>query len=224
MAETFHTVELIPVERIRANDYNPNAMDRRTYDALVASIKGRGFRTAVYVLPADQDGIHTLVDGEHRWRAAKESGLAQIPCVVLPATRDEAMMDTIRLNELRGHMVPVKLALMVADLSKRIPVEALEQELGFEEHELSDQLELLHLPDDIDKTIELQAEMEEREALAVLTFVLRKPQADMVEQAVDRLEQELGGPNPRGRALEHIVTQYLALTGQAVPDRTNPQS
>lgn len=217
MPETFHTVELISVERIRANDYNPNAMAAKTYEQLVASIKGRGFRSAIYVLPADQDGVHTIVDGEHRWRAAKESGLLHVPCVVLPANQDEAMMDTIAMNQLRGGLVPVKVALVIAELSKRIPVDVLEKELGFEEHELTDQLELLKLPDDIGKTIELQAEMEEREALQVVTFVMRKPQAELVERTIDALEKEMGGPNPRGRALEHVVKKYLEAAGQQVP-------
>ncbi len=218
MPETFHTVELISVERIRANDYNPNAMAAKTYEQLVASIKGRGFRSAIYVLPADQDGVHTIVDGEHRWRAAKESGLLHVPCVVLPANQDEAMMDTIAMNQLRGGLVPVKVALVIAELSKRIPVDVLEKELGFEAHELAEQLELLKLPDDIGKTIELQAEMEEREALQVVTFVMRKPQAELVERTIDALEKEMGGPNPRGRALEHVVKAYLEATGQKIPE------
>ncbi len=223
MPEVFQTVSLIDVEHIRPNSWNPNAMGRATYESLVASIKGRGFRSAIYVLPADQDGVHTIVDGEHRWRAAKESGLLHVPCVVLPANQDEAMMDTIAMNQLRGGLVPVKVALVIAELSKRIPVDILEKELGFEDHELEDQLELLKLPDDIDKTIELQAEMEEREALQVVTFVMRKPQAELVERVVDELEKELGGPNPRGRALEAIVRKYLEVNGQPVSEEVNPQ-
>lgn len=214
MSDTFHTVELIPIERIRANDYNPNAMAAKTYEQLVASIKGRGFRSAIYVLPADRDGVHTIVDGEHRWRAAKESGLVTVPCVVLPANQDEAMMDTIAMNQLRGSLVPVRVALVIAELSKRIPVEVLEKELGFEDHELEDQLELLKLPDDIGKTIELQAEMEEREALQVVTFVMRKPQAELVEHVIDDVEKEVDGPNRRGRALEVIVKGYLRSQGK----------
>jgi len=214
MPETFHTVELISVERIRANDYNPNTMAATTYESLVASIKGRGFRSAIYVLPSDQDGVHTIVDGEHRWRAAKESGLLHVPCVVLPANQDEAMMDTIAMNQLKGALVPVKLALVIAELSKRIPVDVLEKELGFEEHELTDQLELLKLPDDIGATIELQAEMEEREALQVVTFVMRKPQAELVEHVINDVEKEVDGPNPRGLALEVIVKSYLRSHGK----------
>jgi len=223
MPETFHTVELIPIERIRANDYNPNAMAAKTYEQLVASIKGRGFRSAIYVLPADLDGIHTIVDGEHRWRAAKESGLIHVPCVVLPANQDEAMMDTIAMNQLRGSLVPVKVALVIAELSKRIPVEALEKELGFEEHELEDQLELLKLPDDIGKTIELQAEMEEREALQVVTFVMRKPQAELVEHVINEVEKEVDGPNRRGHALEVIVKGYLRAAGKPAPEAAAAQ-
>jgi ParB family chromosome partitioning protein len=165
------------------------------------------------VLPI-ADGAYTLVDGEHRWRAARDAGITHVPCIVLPASRDEAMLDTIRMNQLRGNAIPIKMALVIADLSKRIPLDALERELGFEEHELSDQLELLKLPDDIGKTIELQAEMEEREAFQVVTFVMRKPQAELIERTVDQLEKELGGPNPRGRALDHIVRKYLEATGQ----------
>jgi len=221
--ESVQAIELIDVGRIRPNDYNPNAMDRRTYEALVGSIKGRGFRSAVYVLPL-ADGAYTIVDGEHRWRAAQEAGMAQLPCVVLPATRDEAMLDTIRMNQLRGNVLPIKMALVIADLSKRIPVDALERELGFEEHELVDQLELLKLPDDIGKTIELAAEQEEREALSVLTFVVRKPQADLIERAIDTLEKEVGGPNPRGRALEHLVKKYLESIGQPVPETADVQA
>jgi len=224
MPDTFHTVELIPVERIRANDYNPNAMAATTYEQLVASIKGRGFRSAIYVLPADQDGVHTIVDGEHRWRAAKESGLLHVPCVVLPANQDEAMMDTIAMNQLRGSLVPVKVALVIAELSKRIPVDVLEKELGFEDHELEDQLELLKLPDDIGKTIELQAEMEEREALQVVTFVMRKPQAELVEHVITDVEKAVDGPNRRGHALEIIVKGYLRAAGKPVPEATSAQS
>jgi hypothetical protein len=60
--------------------------------------------------------------------------------------------------------------------------------------------------------------MEEREALQVVTFVMRKPQAELVERTIDALEKEMGGPNPRGRALEHVVKAYLEATGQKIPE------
>jgi hypothetical protein len=46
---------------------------------------------------------------------------------------------------------------------------------------------------------------------------MRKPQAELVEHTIDALEKEMGGPNPRGRALEHVVKKYLEATGQQVP-------
>ena len=210
MPETFHTVELIPIERIRANDYNPNAMSPAIYGQLVENIKTRGFKSAIYVLPANGDGIYEIVDGEHRWRAAKEAGQKELPCVVLPATEAQAKMDCITMNQLRGDLVPVRLALVIADLAKTHPVEELERQLGFEEHELTDQLELLKLPDGIGRTIELQAEMEEREALRVLTFVVHQPQAEVIEKVIKRIEEQLGGKNPRGCALEQLATEFLA--------------
>jgi len=206
----FQKVELIPVSRIRPNVFNPNAMPPAVYQQLVDNIKGRGFRSAVYVLPADPQGVHVIVDGEHRWKAAKEAGLTEIPCVVLPATEDEAKMDCVTMNSLRGDLLPVRLALLIADLAQRHPIEALEQELGFEQNELKDQLELLKLPDDIGQALEMQAELEEKEALQVITFVVRKPQAEVIEKAIGEIEGRMEGRNRRGQALEWLASEYLA--------------
>ncbi|MBI4227722.1 MAG: ParB N-terminal domain-containing protein [Candidatus Omnitrophica bacterium] len=219
-AQLFQKVELIPVDRIRPNAFNPNAMPPAVYQQLVDNIKGRGFRSAVYILPADAEGVHVIVDGEHRWKAAKEAGLAEIPCVVLPATEDEAKMDCVTMNQLRGDLVPVRLALLIADLAQRHPLEALEQELGFEQNELKDQLELLKLPDDIGRALEMQAEMEEQEALQVLTFVVHRPQAEAIEEAIGTIERQMEGRNRRGQALEYLAKRFLA--GDRTVDRQTP--
>ena len=214
MRETFHSVEMIEVERIKPNDYNPNVMSAKTYGSLIENIKSRGFKSAVYVLPVDESGVYTLVDGEHRWKAAKEAGLLKIPCVVLPASREEAMMDTVTMNQLRGAMIPVKLALVIAELSKRVPVPVLEKELGFEEHELADQLELLNLPDDIAETIEKQAAKDEEEALQVMTFIVRRAHAELIEKVIEHVEKGMDGANKKGRALHEIVRFFEAQAGE----------
>ncbi|NOS67964.1 MAG: ParB N-terminal domain-containing protein [Candidatus Peribacteraceae bacterium] len=206
--EVFHSVALIELGRIRPNDYNPNAMPPAIYQNLVDNIKARGFKSAIYVRAGLQEGTFVIVDGEHRWRAAQQAGALKIPCVVLPATEQEAMLDTITMNQLRGNLVPVKLALVIAHLAQTIPVPELERQLGFEEKELQDTLELLKLPDDITKTIEMAAEMEEREALNVVTFVLKKPAAELVEKVIAEIEKEMEGKNTRGQALERLVQVY----------------
>ncbi len=208
--QIFHSVGMIPLEKMRPNSWNPNGMSPAVFEQLIESIKARGFRSTPYVLPADAEGFHTIIDGEHRWKAAKKAGLKEIPCVILPASEDEAKMDTIAMNQLRGDLIPVRLAMVVAELAQRHPLEALEQQMGFERNELKDQLELLKLPDDIGRALEMQADMEEKESLQVITFVVHRPQAEAIEEAIEAVEKQMEGRNRRGQALEYLAALFMA--------------
>jgi ParB-like chromosome segregation protein Spo0J len=45
-----------------------------------------------------------IVDGEHRWRAAREVGLAEVPCVVGDFNEKTAKLLQIGMNRLRGEL------------------------------------------------------------------------------------------------------------------------
>ena len=64
--------------------------------------------------------------------------------------------------------------------------------------------------------------MEEREALQVVSFVMRKPQADLVETTVTQIQEQMEGPNQRGQAIEYIVRQFLELSKQ--PTEPKPEA
>lgn len=80
---------------------NPNVMDPWKFEALVKGIKEHGFLQPVLVVYEDDTPV--IVDGEHRTRAAKEVGLAKIPCAV---ARDRKHAEILRLalNRLRGEL------------------------------------------------------------------------------------------------------------------------
>jgi len=73
----------IGVASIRPNDRQPrHTIEPSTLEPLVASIKSAGVMQPVVVRPAGPDGLHELVAGERRWRAATQAGLDAVPAIV----------------------------------------------------------------------------------------------------------------------------------------------
>lgn len=108
---------LVPTELIDCNDYNANEMRPEQYRKLVQDIKKYGMLSGVLLFEKD-DGRYEVVDGEHRFLAAREAGISEIPAFVLNRrpTRAEAMQLTIKLNSLRGHWNAEKLRDNVLEL------------------------------------------------------------------------------------------------------------
>lgn len=94
--ERLAIVYLAPAE-IRPNDYNPNRQNSHEFTMLCKSIEEDGFTQPVIVA---EDG--TIVDGEHRWRAAQRLGLPLIPVVHVPMDSTQARIATLRHNRARG--------------------------------------------------------------------------------------------------------------------------
>lgn len=90
-------IEYRGVDDIKPNNYNPNRQSDHEFRLLCRSIEEDGFTQPVIV---SRD--YTIVDGEHRWRAAQHLGMAQIPVVVVPMDTAQAKIATLRHNRARG--------------------------------------------------------------------------------------------------------------------------
>jgi len=203
----------IKISLIAPNDYNPNVVPEDTRTKLKAEIAERGMCEPILVRKRG-DG-YEIVDGEHRWQICKELGWQEIPCIIQDYDDKEAKIKTLQLNYMRGSAVPIKLAYLIHDLNKEIKLEDLVKRLPYEEVQLMDSLELLKLPEGLAKTLELEAMKEEGEMPVVLSFVLYKKQADVVEDAIGKAVQNIleGAKNLKAMALEYICAQYLELQG-----------
>lgn len=91
-------IEYLPVDEIRANEYNPNKQTEDEFNLLVKSIQEEGFDQPIIVL--EKDG--TIVDGEHRWRAAISLGMKAVPVIRVAMTEVQRRIATIRHNRARG--------------------------------------------------------------------------------------------------------------------------
>lgn len=112
------TSRVVDIDTVRPNPWNPNRQSDFRYDKELASIREYGFVDPPTVRsgrPGEPfDGWVELIDGEHRWRAAKELGFKRIPVIDLGEMTDaRARVLTDLLNNLRGENDRQKWATMI---------------------------------------------------------------------------------------------------------------
>lgn len=98
----------VPVDKIQANNYNPNSVAPPEMKLLYESIKNDGYTMPIVCYYDKEQNIYIIVDGFHRYRIMleypdiyeREHGL--LPVSVINKSIDQRMASTIRHNRARG--------------------------------------------------------------------------------------------------------------------------
>lgn len=106
--------QLLPIGRVRSNDYNPNAVAHPEMDLLEQSIKVDGVTMAVVVVPDEARDEWIVVDGFHRRTViGQRLGRRYLPASVIDRPIADRMASTVRHNRARGrHQVDLMAALV----------------------------------------------------------------------------------------------------------------
>lgn len=119
-----YNVIAVPLEKVRANSYNPNAVAPPEMELLETSIWEDGYTMPVVCYYIEKDDIYEIVDGFHRYTTLKnskrirerENGL--LPVVVIEKDESNRMASTIRHNRARGSHSIELMSNIVAELTK----------------------------------------------------------------------------------------------------------
>lgn len=103
-----YNVIAVPIEKVTANDYNPNKVAPPEMALLETSIWEDGYTQPVVTVYDKENDKYVVIDGFHRFLTLKnserirerEKGL--LPCVVLDKEMSDRMASTIRHNRARG--------------------------------------------------------------------------------------------------------------------------
>jgi len=136
-------VQWVPIEKVQANEYNPNRVAINEMRLLYASIAADGYtQPVVTVYDADQD-IYIIVDGFHRYSIMRqnkdiaEANYGHLPVVVIEKDINDRMASTIRHNRARGkHQVTGMGDMVFQMLENGWSDAAICKELGMEPEEL----------------------------------------------------------------------------------------
>lgn len=108
-------IKWVDVEKLSANDYNPNVVFNDEMRLLKYSIIKSGWIQPILVT---QDFV--IIDGFHRATIAKQDKSitidGKVPCVVMELSEPERMLLTIRINRAKGSHIAVKMSSIVHKL------------------------------------------------------------------------------------------------------------
>ena len=136
-------VEWIPIEKVEANDYNPNAVAEKEMELLYTSISHDGYTQPVVTVHDQARDKYVIIDGFHRYTVMKRnrdirgSTHGLLPCVVLKKSINDRMASTIRHNRARGkHSVAGMSSIVFSMLDNGWNDQEVCNELGMEPEEL----------------------------------------------------------------------------------------
>lgn len=103
------SVKWIPVEKVFANNYNPNSVATQEMKLLYRSVKADGYTQPVVTIYDNIKARYVIVDGFHRYSIMRRYRdiyamcEGKLPCVVLEGkTMNDLMASTVRHNRARG--------------------------------------------------------------------------------------------------------------------------
>lgn len=115
-------VRAVPIEKVTANDYNPNSVAPPEMALLETSIWEDGYTQPVVVVYDRENDKYVVVDGFHRYCTLRDSKRiyerekGMLPVVVLDKEMHDRMASTIRHNRARGTHNIELMSTIVAEL------------------------------------------------------------------------------------------------------------
>jgi ParB/RepB/Spo0J family partition protein len=137
------TVEYVPIDTIKPNTYNPNRQDPETLELLIKSITEDGFTQPIIAHAESRQ----IVDGEHRWRAARKMGMTEIPVTFVSMTDEQMRIATLRHNRARGSEDIELSTEVLRDLKELGALEWAADSLMYTDAELNDLLDVIPAPE-----------------------------------------------------------------------------
>ena len=160
------TEQFIKVSAIVANKFNPNMMQPEEFQALKKDMELHGAKEidAILVSPFGcfypcvknpAKGAYVIVDGEHRWTAAKELLWDTVRCEVREVDEEEAKGICYRKNKDRGTIDPFKEAALFKSEVDLLTQKEIAEKYLVDPSTVSHRLSLLKLAPEIVKQVSM---------------------------------------------------------------------
>ena len=130
-------VILVPIEKVKANNYNPNYVADQNMRLLEESILMNGFCFPVVTIYDNEMDEYVIIDGFHRYFLLKSWNAKYLPIVVLAHDITKRMEATVQFNRARGvHQVELMGDLVKALVEQGVTDSDIAVKLGMEEEEV----------------------------------------------------------------------------------------
>ena len=144
----------IPIQDICPNREQPRKkFAREKIDALVASIKLHGVIQPIVVRPLEKG--YEIVAGERRWRASREAGLKEIPCIIKEMNDRQGVEIALIENLQREDLNPMEEAMAYKRLmdAYKVTQEEISAAVGKSRPHITNTIRLLNLDEGIQEMV-----------------------------------------------------------------------
>ncbi|MGI5848631.1 MAG: nucleoid occlusion protein [Christensenellales bacterium] len=212
-----NTLEVIPVDYIRPNPYQPRRVfSEESLNELAHSIKQYGLLQPITVRKLSHN-YYEIIAGERRWRAVCKAGFTHIKAVVQPAIDEDSAVIALIENLQREDLHFFEEAEGYLSLMKEhgLTQEELARRLGKNQSTVANKMRILKLPTSV-KDLITTFRLSERHARALLRL--------HNEEAQLKLLKEIKQKNLSVKLTEELVERTLAKLYGEEPVQLNRQN
>lgn len=194
-------LQVVDIETVRPNEYNPKNPDTKEFKNVVKSLKTNGLTIPIIVREDPENkGQFIIIDGQHRYLAAKELEYKEIPIY------NEGVVDEARAKQLTIFyqvQVPfseIDLSYLVVELAN------LEMELPYTEQEILDFRDMAEFDFNYDREEPEQDNSDD--GLVPYSIRMTPDQLEVFKRAIDVIKEDADCSD--GRACELLAAEYLS--------------
>ncbi len=214
-----NTLEIIPVDYIRPNPYQPRRVfSEESLAELAHSIKQYGLLQPITVRKLSHN-YYEIIAGERRWRAVCKAGFTHIKAVVQPAIDEDSAVIALIENLQREDLHFFEEAEGYQSLMKEhgLTQEELARRLGMNQSTVANKMRILKLPISVKDQISAY-KLSERHARALLRLHNEEAQlkvlhdikqknlsVKLTEDLVEKLLSKLYGEEPPEVSRQNVV-------------------
>lgn len=217
----------VPVDQIDPNPWNPNVQTQFMYGKELESIREFGFVDPV-TGRRKADGRYEIIDGEHRWKAAKEIGIPALPFNDIGEIGDaKAKKLTLVMNELKGKPDNEMLGALLGEIKDELGEDEFKQALPYTDADLG----ALMADDRIDWEQSEKPGGDERGGTdpekgdwKVVTLQLPKDVAMRFKEQVERVKKILHPGEDAARTSPIVAVQVITKLLAESPDTAFTQA
>ncbi len=189
---TDHTADdtgfaMLAVDHIEANEQQPRVrFDQETLDQLAASIREVGILQPIAVMRIEDSDRYRIINGERRWRAARQAGLSEVPAVIRTVDDERLLTEALIENLQREDLTPLEEGAAFKSLLEEYGLthEQVAERVGKSRSTVTNAIRLLGLPAKIQAMLET-GDLRQGHARALLGLEDRTYAVHIAQRAVD---------------------------------------
>jgi len=140
--------KIVSIEKLFANDYNPNRMPKKEMNLLKDCILKFGFLFPIITTWEEERGKYRIIDGYHRYETLKRIGAKEASIIDMQIPYQDAVQLTVLMNRIKGlHEIEAMSDLVVKLEDLGLTDDEIGKNLGMEAEEyirLKEQLGISH--------------------------------------------------------------------------------